>query len=103
MHRKTPGNRAPRSRVPFSLRLAHIAFASILLALFAIPGTGASSNLPAQSLDLNSLIDGLQRKYSRMQGLEADFVQIYRGADGRVIREAGHLLLKRPTKARWEY
>ena len=99
----TPSNRATRSRVPFSLRFVHIAFASILLALFAIPGTGVSSNLPAQSLDLNALIDGLQRKYSRMQGLDADFVQIYRGADGRVIREAGHLLLKRPSKARWEY
>lgn len=56
-----------------------------------------------QSLDLNTLIDGLQRKYSRMQGLEADFAQVYSGADGRVIREAGHLLLKRPGKARWEY
>ncbi|PYT05377.1 MAG: outer membrane lipoprotein carrier protein LolA, partial [Acidobacteria bacterium] len=66
-------------------------------------GTGTSSNLQAQSPDLNSLIEGLQRKYSRMQALEADFVQIYRGADGRVIREAGHLLLKRPSKARWEY
>jgi len=58
---------------------------------------------PAQSADLNLLIEGLQRKYSRMQGLEADFVQVYRGADGRVVRESGHLLLKRPGKARWEY
>ena len=49
------------------------------------------------------LIDGLQRKYSRMQGLAADFVQVYSGADGRVIRETGQLLLKRPRKARWEY
>lgn len=57
----------------------------------------------AQSPDLNTLIDGLQRKYSRMQGLEADFVQVYHGADGRFIRESGHLLLKRPAKARWEY
>lgn len=52
---------------------------------------------------MNVLIDGLQRKYSRMQGLEADFVQVYYGADGRIIREAGHLLLRRPGKARWEY
>lgn len=57
----------------------------------------------AQSPDLNLLIDGLQRKYSRMQGLEADFVQVYYGADGRVARESGHLLLKRPAKARWDY
>jgi len=64
---------------------------------------GAMTRGQAQSPDLNTLIDGLQRKYSRMQGLEADFVQVYRGADGRVIRESGHLLLKRPGKARWEY
>jgi outer membrane lipoprotein carrier protein len=64
---------------------------------------GAMTRAQAQSPDLNALIDGLQRKYSRMQGLEADFVQVYRGADGRVIRESGHLLLKRPGKARWEY
>src|SRR4029079_1551339 len=56
-----------------------------------------------QSPDLNPLIDALQNKYSRMQGLEADFIQIYHGPDGRVIRETGHLLLKRPSKARWEY
>lgn len=49
------------------------------------------------------MIDGLQRKYSRMQGLAADFIQIYSGADGRIIRETGQLLLKRPRKARWEY
>jgi len=62
-----------------------------------------SSTAATQSTDLNAIIDGLQRKYSRMQGLEADFVQIYYGADGRVVRESGRLLLKRPGKARWEY
>jgi outer membrane lipoprotein carrier protein len=38
-----------------------------------------------------------------MQGLASDFVQLYSGADGRVIRETGRLFLKRPRKARWEY
>jgi outer membrane lipoprotein carrier protein len=38
-----------------------------------------------------------------MQSLEADFVQVYYEADGRTLREAGRLLLKRPGKARWEY
>lgn len=63
------------------------------------PNAAGAAQLP----DLNSLIDGLQRKYSRMQGLEADFVQVYYGSDGRVARESGHLLLKRPAKARWDY
>ncbi len=57
----------------------------------------------AQTTDLNVLIDGLQRKYSHMLSLEADFVQVYYGVDGRTLREAGHLLLKRPGRARWEY
>lgn len=91
--------------------LAHLLLASIGLGSIgpatAAPGMSSSSFFIAggapQSADLNSLIDGLQRKYSRMQGLEAEFVQIYQGADGRVIRESGHLLLKRPGKARWEY
>ena len=101
-----PANRAARRRLPFSSRSVPIRFASLLLVLFAVAVAGASSNRAGQtapSPDLNALIDGLQSKYSRLQGLEADFVQIYRGSDGRVIREAGHLLLKRPRKARWEY
>lgn len=76
---------------------------SLLVSLIALSAVVNVSTTAAQSADLNSLIDGLQRKYSRMQGLEADFVQVYYGADGRVARESGHLLLKRPGKARWEY
>ena len=75
----------------------------LLVLLGALPFHGGWANVTAQSIDLNLLIDGLQRKYSRMQGLEADFVQVYQGADGRVARESGHLLLKRPAKARWDY
>jgi outer membrane lipoprotein carrier protein len=60
--------------------------------------------LPSQAqTDLNAIIDGLQAKYSRMQGLAADFIQVYRASDGRTKRESGNLLLKRPSKARWNY
>lgn len=52
---------------------------------------------------LNRLIDGLQQKYSRMNGVAAHFVQLYQGADGRTLRESGQVVLKRPGKARWEY
>lgn len=96
----------PRSTacgIPCHLRAIRLAFASLLLASFAAAGIHAGSIPAAQSPDLDTLIDGLQHKYSRMQGLAADFVQVYAGADGRVIREAGQLLLKRPRKARWEY
>jgi len=80
-----------------------LAVASLLLSSFALATSSYSPISTPQSPDLNPLIDGLQRKYSRMQGLAADFVQVYSGADGRVIRESGQLLLKRPAKARWEY
>lgn len=80
-----------------------LAFASLLLVQLAVAGSRASTTSAAQAPELSALIDGLQHKYSRMQGLAADFVQVYAGADGRVIREAGQLLLKRPRKARWEY
>src|SRR5438128_1374147 len=81
---------------PFFTQLLHIFF-------FASVGAMHIATAAAQSPDMNPLIDGLQRKYSRMQGLDADFVQVYYGADGRVARESGHLMLKRPGKARWEY
>jgi len=38
-----------------------------------------------------------------MRGLDAEFVQIFQGANGQTARETGRLLLKRPGKARWEY
>ncbi|MFY9607174.1 MAG: outer membrane lipoprotein chaperone LolA [Blastocatellia bacterium] len=56
-----------------------------------------------QTPDLGALIDGIQSKYSRIRGIAAEFVQVYRGNDGRTIRESGRLLLKRPSKARWDY
>jgi len=57
----------------------------------------------AQARDLSPIIDGMQNKYSRMLGLEAQFTQVYRGPDGRTLQETGRLLLKRPGKARWDY
>jgi len=79
-------------------------FAVSLFAIFGLlPIQASGLNTAQQAADLNSIIDGLQRKYSRMQGLEASFSQAYYGADGRTIHESGRLLLKRPGKARWEY
>jgi outer membrane lipoprotein carrier protein len=49
------------------------------------------------------MIDALQKKYSKMNSLAADFIQLYHGVDGRTIREGGRLYLKKPGKARWEY
>lgn len=70
-----------------------------------MPGPAVNSVSPftAQDLNLKTLIDGILSRYSQMRGLEADFTQLYIGADGRAIRESGHLTLKRPRKARWDY
>lgn len=76
----------------------------IALALFVTLPTGVVVDLQAaQRVELDPLIDGLQKRYSKMLGLAASFSQTYYGADGRTLREGGRLYLKRPGKARWEY
>jgi outer membrane lipoprotein carrier protein len=89
-------------RIPLSSFLLTLIWASLILTLLSASARSNSTALEKSS-DLNSLIDGLQRKYSRMQGLAADFVQVYMGSDGRIIRESGQLFLRRPGKARWDY
>lgn len=61
-----------------------------------------SDSLSFQS-SLDTIIEGLQTKYSRLSSLAASFQQTYQSPDGRVISERGQLLLKRPGKARWDY
>jgi outer membrane lipoprotein carrier protein len=90
-------------RLPCLPWITPLVLASLLIVRCAFASAHSTTPVAAQAPELNALIDGLQRKYSRMQGLAADFVQVYVGADGRVIREAGRLILKRPRKARWEY
>lgn len=82
---------------------------TVMLLLIGLAPTGsgvaaAVNRAPhQQKVDLDRLISDIERKYSRMRALAANFVQIYRGADGRLLRESGRLLLKRPGKARWDY
>ncbi|HVG20638.1 MAG TPA: outer membrane lipoprotein chaperone LolA [Blastocatellia bacterium] len=92
-----------------NIHLRALAAPVVSAALFVIalsslaPAAAPVSSLSPQTPDLGAIIDGLQRKYSRMRGLEANFVQVYQGANGQTARESGRLLLKRPGKARWEY
>ena len=87
-------------RANFRIRLLLL----ILLIAQATSATGVKGGIPTvQLMDLNSLIDTLQKKYSRMNGLAANFLQVYQGNDGRTVRESGRLILKKPGKARWEY
>jgi chaperone LolA len=68
-----------------------------------VPAVRAGPTPNSDGPNLNALIDAIQRRYSRMIGIGADFAQIYSEPDGRTIRESGHVLLKRPRKARWDY
>ena len=91
----------------------HLAFGLSLLVVIAWcqpalpPAAEAGNRTAVASQDkarlLSSVVDGLQNKYSRLQSLGADFLQTYVGGDGRIATERGHVLLKRPGKARWDY
>jgi len=92
-----------------AIRVLLSLLAVVMLFFLAVSGPlAAARSAPVtpralQTPDLNALIDGVQKKYSRIQGIAADFAQLYQGNDGRTIRESGRLLLKRPAKARWDY
>ena len=77
--------------------------ACLALAVPTNPALFSTAKVQGEPIDLTAVISGIQRKYSRMKGLAADFVQVYQQSDGRTVRESGHLLLKRYGKARWEY
>ncbi len=51
----------------------------------------------------NDLIDGVEKSFARMNDYSSDFVQISKDLLNRRQEAAGHLYLKRPRMARWEY
>jgi outer membrane lipoprotein carrier protein len=53
--------------------------------------------------DLNSLIDGVERFFARMNDYSSDFHQISHDVLNRRQEAAGHLYLKKTRMARWEY
>lgn len=88
--------------MPFSTNKIFASLIVCALCLLPLQQIEASHAFFAQD-PLAEIIDGLQKKYSKMNGLAADFVQVYQSADGKNIRESGRVLLKRPGKARWQY
>jgi len=58
--------------------------------------------LAASPVNVKKLADGVDAHYNRLQSLEANFTEIYRGA-GMDRTESGTLWLKKPGKMRWEY
>jgi outer membrane lipoprotein carrier protein len=56
----------------------------------------------AQAADLKALAAAVDAHYNRLQSLEAQFTELYRGG-GIERTESGTLWLKKPGKMRWEY
>ena len=68
----------------------------LLLLVLMLPATSET-----EPTDLPGLLDGIERTFSRMRDLSADFVQIYQDPLNRKQEQAGHVYLMRP-KMRWE-
>jgi outer membrane lipoprotein carrier protein len=72
-----------------------------LILLMVIP-TGTLAE-PASQQSPSGLIEQLQRKYSRVESISAEFFHVYHAPGSRTLRESGHVLLQRPRRMRWEY
>lgn len=65
------------------------------------PQTAAQPpSVPEQ--DVHQLAQAVDDHYNHLRSLEANFIEIYRGA-GAEREESGTLWLKKPRKMRWEY
>lgn len=71
-------------------------FTSLFLAI-------AITTLSASLDNLNSTINSLQKKYSKVSDLRMDFIQTYKTPRRAPRTETGILYLRRPGMMRWEY
>ncbi len=73
--------------------------ALVVSLLMVAPVATPSANLD----DLNSTINSLQKKYSKVIDLRMDFIQTYKTPRRPPRTETGILYLRRPGMMRWEY
>jgi outer membrane lipoprotein carrier protein len=73
---------------------------ALVMAFLSLAAAGFPSLAPAA--DIKALAAAVDAHYNRLQSLEAEFTEIYRGA-GMERTESGTLWLKKPGKMRWEY
>jgi outer membrane lipoprotein carrier protein len=71
------------------------------LALLACLGFGCGW-LQAQTLDVHSVADAIDKHYNGLASLQTSFSETYRGG-GLARSEAGTMWLKKPGRMRWEY
>jgi outer membrane lipoprotein carrier protein len=72
-----------------------LAAACLLVAL-------VSSAAPAQEVDTQAVIDGVERRYNRARTLEAEFVQRYTSGPSTLV-ESGRVYFQKGGRMRWEY
>jgi outer membrane lipoprotein carrier protein len=70
----------------------------VLVSLFLL--TSAASVWPQTP---SRILEQVQKKYSRLETISAEFVHVYRAPGSRPLRESGFMLLQRPRRMRWEY
>ncbi|MBI3952310.1 MAG: outer membrane lipoprotein chaperone LolA [Acidobacteria bacterium] len=58
---------------------------------------------PAPRQSPTAIIEQLQKKYSRLQTISAEFKHIYHAPGSRTLQESGYMVLQRPRLMRWEY
>jgi outer membrane lipoprotein carrier protein len=59
---------------------------------------------PAQSQELDAVVDGLESTYSKMNDLKADFTQVAKNRSlGQDVKAEGTVYLKKGGKMRWDY
>jgi outer membrane lipoprotein carrier protein len=75
---------------------------SLLLRAGAVFLLGTAAYAATAAPDVHSLAEKVDDHYNHLKSLEAQFVEIYRGA-GMERTESGTLWLKKPGKMRWEY
>ncbi|MCI0418383.1 MAG: outer membrane lipoprotein chaperone LolA, partial [Acidobacteria bacterium] len=78
-------------------------FLAVLLVLPTVCEMALSAPPTARDKDLESSLDALQKKYSRVRDLQMDFIQSYKSPRRAAKTETGTLVLKRPGMMRWEY
>jgi outer membrane lipoprotein carrier protein len=79
------------------VRVASIIAGPIFILVALLPAFAANP-----SLDVHAIAQAVDNRYNRLQTLQAEFTETYRGA-GIERTESGSLWLKKPGKMRWEY
>jgi len=76
--------------------LKNVLIIALVLACLCFP------NLVAADDRLDAITKQVDQHYNRLNSLQAEFTETYRGA-GMFRSESGTLILKRPGRMRWEY